>query len=48
MGRHEGRRQFGRPRPRSEDNIKVDLQEVGWGGLDWVDLAEGSSRWWTL
>jgi len=28
--------------------IKVDLQEVGWGGVDWVDLAEDRSRWWAL
>ena len=44
MGRREGRRPFRRPRRRWEDNIKVDLQEVGCGGLDWVDLAEDRGR----
>jgi len=37
-----------RPRRRWEDSIKVDLQDVGWGGVDWVDLAEDRSRWWAL
>jgi hypothetical protein len=35
VGRPEGRRQLGRPRRRWEDNIKMDLQEVGWG-MDWI------------
>jgi hypothetical protein len=35
-----GRRPLGRPRHTWEDNIKMDLQEVGWGGLDWMDLAQ--------
>jgi len=34
-----------RPSPRWKDNIKVDLQEVGWGGRDWIDLAEDGDRW---
>jgi hypothetical protein len=41
VGRPQGRRPLGRPRRRWEDNIKMDLQEVGWGGMDWVDMAQG-------
>ena len=36
----EGNRPIGRPRYRWEDNIKVDLEEMGWVGMDWVDVAE--------
>jgi hypothetical protein len=43
--RSEGRRQLGRPRRRWEDNIKMDLQEVGWGGMDWIDTAQDRDRW---
>ena len=39
MGRPEGRRPLGRHRRRGEDNIKMNLQEVGWG-IDWIDLAK--------
>jgi hypothetical protein len=45
VGRPERRRPLGRPRRRWEDNIKMDLQEVGWGGMDWIDLAEDRDRW---
>jgi hypothetical protein len=38
-GKHEGKRPMGRPRRRWEDNIKMDLQEVGCGGMDWIELA---------
>jgi hypothetical protein len=31
-----------------EDNIKMDLQEVGWEGLDWIDMAQDRDRWWAL
>jgi hypothetical protein len=44
VGKPEGRRPFGRPRYRWEGNIKMDLQEVGYGGMDWVDLAW--DRYW--
>jgi hypothetical protein len=40
VGRPEGRRPLGRPRHRWEDNIKMDLQEVGWGGMDCIDMAQ--------
>jgi hypothetical protein len=43
-----GRRPFGCPRHGWEDNIKVDLQEVGWGGMDWIDLAQDRDRWRAL
>jgi hypothetical protein len=45
VGKPEGRRPLGRPRRRWEDNIKVDLQEVGWGGIDWIDMAQDRDRW---
>jgi hypothetical protein len=45
VGRPEGRRPLGRPRCRWEDDIKMDLQEVGWGGMDWIDMAQDRDRW---
>jgi hypothetical protein len=48
VGKHEGKRPLGRPRHRWEDNIKMDYQEVGWGGIEWIELAEDSDRWWAL
>jgi hypothetical protein len=39
VGKPEGRRPLGRPRRRWEDNIKMDLREVGWGCMDWMNLA---------
>jgi hypothetical protein len=39
MGKPEGKRSLGRHRCRREDNIKLDLQEVGWGGMDWIGLG---------
>jgi hypothetical protein len=40
IGKPEGKRPLGRPRYRWEDNIKMDLQEVVYGGMDWIELAE--------
>jgi hypothetical protein len=40
VGRPEGRRPLGRPRGRWEDNIKMDLREIGFGDVDWIDLAQ--------
>jgi hypothetical protein len=48
VGRPEGRRPLGRPRHRWEDNIKMDLQEVGWAGMDWIDMAQDRDRWRAL
>ena len=47
MGRPEEKRPLGRPRHRWDD-IKMDLQEVEWGGMDWIAVAEDSDRWCTL
>jgi hypothetical protein len=48
VGRPEGKRPLGRPRSRCEDNIKIDLQEVGCGGKDWINLAQDRDRWQAL
>jgi hypothetical protein len=44
VGIPEGRRPLGRPRRRWEDNIKMDLREVGCGGADWINLAQDRDR----
>jgi len=46
-GKHEGKRPLGRPRHRWEDNIKMDLREVGGGG-DWMELAQDRDSWQAL
>ena len=48
MGKPERKRPLGRPRHRWEDNIKINLQEVGCGGMDWTDLAHDKDRWRAL
>jgi hypothetical protein len=40
VGKPEGKRPLGRPRRRWVDNIKMDLREIGWDGMDWIDLAQ--------
>jgi len=46
LGKPEGRRPLGRPRRRWQYDIKMDLQEVGWGeGMDWIDLAQVRDKW---
>ena len=48
MGKPEGKRPLGRPRHRWEDNVKMDLQEVGCGGMGWIELAQDRDRWRAL
>jgi len=48
VGKPEGKRPHGRPRRRWEDNIKMDVQEVGYGGMDWIDVAQNRDRWWAV
>jgi hypothetical protein len=48
MGKPERKRPLGRPRRRWEDNIKMNLQEVGCGCMDWIELAEDRDRWRVL
>jgi hypothetical protein len=44
----EGKRSLGRPRRRWEDNIKMDLREIVWDGMDWIDLAQDRDHWKAL
>jgi len=44
----EGKRTLGRPRCRWEDNIKMNLQEIGCGSINWMELAQDRDRWWAL
>jgi hypothetical protein len=48
VGRSEGRRPLGRPRRRWEDNITMDLKDVGWGNMNWIELAQDRDRWRVL
>ena len=48
MWKHEGQRPLGRPRRRWEDNIKMDLKEIGCGGVDWIELIQDRNRWRAL
>jgi hypothetical protein len=48
VGKPEGKRPLGIPRCRWEDNIKMDFQEVGCGGMDWIELAQDRDRWRAL
>jgi hypothetical protein len=48
VGKPEGNRPLGRTRRRWEDIIKMNLQEVGCGNMDWIDLAQNRERWWTF
>jgi hypothetical protein len=48
MGKPEGKRPLERPRRRWEDGIRMDLREVGWGSVDWIQLAQDRDRWRAL
>jgi hypothetical protein len=48
VGKPDGRRPFVRPRHRWKDDIKMDLREDGWEGMDWINLAQDRNRWRAL
>jgi hypothetical protein len=48
VGKPEGKNSLVRPRRRWEDNIKMDLQEEGCGGIEWIEMAQDRDRWRTL
>jgi hypothetical protein len=48
VGKPEGKKPLGRPRRSWIDNIKMDFREIGWGGMDWIDLAEDRDQWKVL
>jgi hypothetical protein len=45
VGKPEGKRPLGRPRRRRDYGIKMDLEETGWGGVEWIHLAQDRDRW---
>jgi hypothetical protein len=48
VGKPEGKRPLGRPRRRWEDNIRMDLREIGWGGMDWIHVDRVRNQWRVL
>jgi hypothetical protein len=48
LGKPDGKRPLGRPRCRWLDNIKIDLREIRWSGMDWIDLAQYRDQWRAL
>jgi hypothetical protein len=48
VGKPEGKRRLGRPRHRWDDNIKLDHREIGWDGVDWIDLPQDKDQWRAL
>jgi hypothetical protein len=48
VGKPEGKRPLGRPRRRWKDNNIMDPREIGWGGMDWIDLAQDKDQWRAL
>jgi hypothetical protein len=48
VGKSEGKRTLGRPRRRWEDNIKMDLREIGIDGMNWIRVAQDRVQWWAV
>jgi hypothetical protein len=48
VGKPDGKRSLGQPRRRRVDNIKMDRREIGWDGMDWIDLAQDREQWRAL
>jgi hypothetical protein len=48
LGKPEGKRQLGRAKRRWVDNVKMDIREIGWGGMDGIDLAQDRDQWRAL
>jgi hypothetical protein len=48
VGKQEGKRPIGRPRRRWVDNVKMDLGDIGWDGVDWIELAQDRDQWRAL
>jgi hypothetical protein len=48
VGKPEGKRPLGRARLRWEDGIRMDLREIGWGYVEWIQLAHDRDRWWAV
>jgi hypothetical protein len=48
VGKPEGKRPLGGPRHRWVDNIKMNLREIGWGGMDWINLSQDRNEWSVL
>jgi hypothetical protein len=48
VGKSEGKRPLGRPRSKWVDNIKIDLREIVWDSMDWIELAQDRDQWWAL
>jgi hypothetical protein len=45
VGKQEGKRPRGRPGRRWEDNVRMDLQEIGWEGVNWMNMAQDMDQW---
>jgi hypothetical protein len=48
VGKLEGKRPLGIHRRRREDNIRMDVRDIGWDCMDWTDLAEDGDQWWAV
>jgi hypothetical protein len=48
VGKAEGKRSLGRPRHRWEDGVRMDLREIVWGSVEWIQLAQDRDWWWAL